>query len=113
MTVEPATRDDIAGYFGMMLPMSVRAYVVKDNNKIIAIGGVFKDSGKSYLFGEITDEMREKYPVALYKTARKILSKQTGEVIAMPQQGIDAAKRFLQRLGFKDTDGGLMSWHNY
>lgn len=110
MKIEPASRDDIAAYYGGPLPVSVRAFVAKDNDKTIAIGGVFRNDGRVVFFGDITDEMRKKYPVAMYKTARKIMSMQTVEVVSLPDKEVEASQRFLERLGFKQTDGDMMTW---
>lgn len=76
-----------------------------EDGRIIGIGGVaFLKDGQRLAFTELTDEAR-KYPVALHKTALKLLdvARQRGirRIVATADMAASpAAKRWLERLGF-------------
>lgn len=80
-----------------------------EDGKIIGIGGIaFLPDGQRLAFADLTDEARA-HPVALHKTALRILevAKQRGmrRIIATADLcASPAAQRWLKRLGFVEHD---------
>lgn len=80
-----------------------------EQGEIIGIGGIaFLPDGQRLAFAELTDEARQ-HPVALHKTALKILEvakkRNIRRIVATADMGASpAAKRWLERLGFIEHD---------
>jgi hypothetical protein len=111
LEVRPTRIEDFLALAGRAPPVRVKAYTAVDDGAVVALGGVaFCGNGVFRAFFEVRDEeTRRRYPVALFKTALRVLAevKAMGvpQVVACPQDGVDAAERFLLRLGFRPVDG--------
>ncbi len=107
--VRPSTLADLVAHCGQLPPVRVRAYTGLMDGEIIAIGGVaYLPNGAVLAFLDASDITREKAKLSLYKTAKKVVEdcKRRGvtQINAMPQVDIEAAERFLARLGFRLED---------
>lgn len=107
--VRPSTVRDIIEYSGDLPPFRVRAFTGLLNGKIIAIGGIaYLPNGAALAFLDANDEARVKAKLSLYKTAKRLVDECKARGIttinARASIDIEAAQRFLLRLGFKLTD---------
>lgn len=115
VTLAPATAADFADLAARSpnTPHVPRVQTIaiagKVDGRVIAIGGVcFLPNGQRQAFADIGDEAR-KYPLALHKAAlatialaKKYRIKQLTAVAAEP---LEAAERWLLRLGFQKEPG--------
>lgn len=104
-TIEWTKREDFEA-FGKTAPFRLIGLTGRnENGDIIGVGGVaFLPDGQRLAFAELTEEAR-RHPVALHKTALKILdvARKRGvrRIVATADMGASpAAKRWLERLGF-------------
>ena len=107
MTVEirPATPADIDAYAVEQSPYRVRAYTALVNGRIIGLGGVaYLPNGAVMAFLNINEDARS-YPVTLCKVAVRVIreahERGVKTINAVCDDKIEAAPRFLRRLGFK------------
>jgi hypothetical protein len=109
--VRPARLEDFLAFVGEAPPVRVKAYALLEDESVAAVGGVaFWPNGIVRGFLDIKDDaIRSRYPVSLFKAAKKLLGevKAMGapRIVAVPQEGVEAAERFLLRLGFVPVEG--------
>ena len=101
----PTTRADVESFVGESWPFRARAVTAHVGDKILAIGGIAILPGRQFVaFAHVSDEMRERYPVALHKAGIRglkiALDLNAKKVIAVPDKDVAAANRWLERLGF-------------
>ena len=97
----------------------MRAVTAHVGDRILAIGGIAILPNRQFAaFAHISDEMRERYPVALHKAGirgmRLALDLNAKKVMAIPDEDVPAANRWLERLGFTATEvkgERLYQWH--
>jgi hypothetical protein len=107
--VRPSTIQDLMAHCGDLPPYRLRAFTGLLDGQIIAIGGVaYLPNGAVLAFLDASEEVRSKGKLSLYKTAKRLVEecKARGVTMinAMQQVDIEAAERFLTRLGFKLSD---------
>lgn len=112
--IRPATPDDIFAFAKEQAPYRVRAYVGVEDGEIIGIGGVaYLPGGAVLAFLNITEQARRR-PVALMKVARRVIreARERGvkTINALCDDEIEAAGRFLNRLGFRHLGEGFYQW---
>lgn len=114
VVVRPVRPDDFAAFFDKPPPVRVRGYAGVDGDEVVAVGGIACcGNGVFQAFFDVKgDELRKQYPVTLYKAARRLLADARAmgipRVVAFPSPGVEAAERFLRRLGFAPLDDGPM-----
>ena len=101
----PCTRADVESFVGEEWPFRVRAVTAHVGDKILAIGGIAILPGRQFAaFAHVSDEMRERYPIALHKAGirgmRIALDLNAKSVLATADDDVPAAGRWLERLGF-------------
>lgn len=94
---------------GDLPPFRVRAYTGLLDGEVIAVGGVaYLPNGAALAFLDAADVTRERAKLSLYKTAKLVIEdcKRRGvtQINARPSLDIEAAERFLKRLGFHLVD---------
>lgn len=104
MTIRPSTPEDF-DLFAERLPYRVRAWTGEQDGKVLGIGGVYlAPDGTVGAWLQLLPGA-ERYPVTLHKTALRFLDdqKQRGvkTIVAMADDLIPSAERWLQRLGFE------------
>lgn len=109
MTISPTTPDDVAEFGHATPPYRIRAVTGRVDGKIVGIGGIaYLPDGTVAAFLEATDEAR-RHAVTLNREARKALSEaaKAGHrvVVALADSSIEAAPRWLKRLGFAPVEG--------
>lgn len=117
MNLRPATRDDFIAFAGQPPAMLTRAYVAEQAGQVLAVGGVYYDSGVAFAFCEIGDEMRA-HRKSIMRGARLVMDavvgKMTVPVYAICSRREANAPAFLARLGFEPAGmtglGELYRW---
>ena len=109
MTVTPTTPEDVLEFRQATPPYRIRAVTGRVDGRIVAIGGIaYLPDGGVLSFLEATDEAR-KYAVTLHREAKRSLSAaaRAGHrvVVAVCDYRIEAAPRWLKRLGFEPVEG--------
>lgn len=114
VVVRPVRPGDFDAFFEKPPPVRVRGYAGVDGDEVVAVGGIAccGDGVFQAFFDVKGDELRKRYPVTLYKAARRLLADARAmgipRVVAFPSPGVEAAERFLRRLGFAPLDDGPM-----
>ena len=106
--IVPATSAHVKALYEPAPGPSVRAFAALDGEEVIGVGGTYSSNGNVVAFLNATDKLRER-PVSLMKLARRMETLREGAVYATCDPAIEAAKRFLEHLGFSKIGGDL--WH--
>lgn len=114
MTIEvrPATPADIEAYAVEQSPYRVRALVGLVDGVIVAIGGVaYLPNGTVLAFMNLEQEARERAPVTMLRVAKQVVAdahaRGVAVINALCDESIEAAPRFLRRLGFREVGEGI------
>lgn len=105
MVISPTTPADVEEFKQQTPPYRIRAVTGRVDGRIVGIGGIaYLPDGTVAAFLEATDEAR-RHAVTLHREARKVLSEaaRAGHrmVVALADTSIEAAPRWLKRLGFE------------
>jgi hypothetical protein len=107
-----ATPEDWDFFYPEGRPFRARAMVLIDGEKPIGIGGfVFASSGLLF-FSDITEACK-KYPIAMIKLSKTLLSvasRYQCDIMAQQEPGSLTSPRFLSRLGFEQQQSGVWLW---
>lgn len=110
----PATLDDVESIIGRKPEWRVRGIAARLDGKAIGVGGaVYKPDGV-WAFVAMKPEAR-KYPVATHRAGLMAIKlfRELGlsRVVALAEDGIVPAERWLLRLGFKrNTEDGITTF---
>lgn len=104
VTIRPATADDFLEIDGKVPPVRAWALAGDVDGRCIGVGGIGSyPDGERVAFLRLRPEARN-YPVALYKVALRTIVKARADgyprLLALSDGGVEAAERFLLRLGF-------------
>ncbi len=110
MRIVPATAELLREYYGETPRLTLRAYVILDGEKPVAVGGFIRIA-HNYMavFSESKEDEREKHKVTAVKFAKMLMhiaDENRWKLFADPDCDIGTAKRFLERLGFRLNDAG-------
>lgn len=108
MIVRYATQQDIDAWFGADMPFSMRAAVLADGDRVLAIGGIGYAQGHMQLFSQVTDEARV-HRIALGRLAALVRSMITVPVLAIQDCTEPTSTRLLEWCGLRHVGGGV--WH--
>ena len=116
--IRPTTRADCEAFYGKALPYRIKAYTGLIDDEVVAIGGLgFPPEGPAIGFADLKDIARQwPYAVELHRFARKVIAeaKAAGvpRIVAKADTSIEAAARWLRRLGFEplNGEGTLFIW---
>lgn len=116
VTVRPATPADFAAMGIDKIYWRSRAMAGEIDGKVIGVGGfAYLQCGTVAAFGAFTDEAR-KAKVALHKAGLRLMQQvrdaKLKRVVALADCNIEAAERWLRRLGFRPviSHGGMTAW---
>lgn len=108
MIVRYATQRDLDTWFGNDMPFSMRAAVLVDCDRVLALGGIGYADGHMQLFSQVTDEARP-HKVALGRLASLVRSMIRGPVFAVQDCEEPTSRRLLEWCGLRDQGHGLWS----
>jgi len=116
--IRPTTRADCEAFYGKALPYRIKAYSGLIDGEVVAIGGLgFPPEGPAIGFADLKDIARQwPYAVELHRFARRVIAeaKAAGvpRIVAKADTSIEAAARWLERLGFEplNGEGTLFIW---
>ena len=97
--VRPANQKDVRDFHNGDPIYSFRGIVVLEDDKPIALAGIYGYAGKRIIFSELKDEAR-KYRKTTLKIAKEYLASVKGELYAFCSETETTAPRFLEHLGF-------------
>ena len=102
--LRPTVAADIAQVTSEPLPVRIRAITALIGDRVIGIGGIgYREDGVVIGFAVITEEFRRR-PVALHRAGIAMMKiiRDSGvvRVMALADENIAAAGRWLERLGF-------------
>ena len=102
--LRPTIPSDLAAVTHEPLPIRIRAITAVVGGRVLGLGGIgYRPDGVVIGFAVISDEFR-RYPTALHRAGltmmRVIREAGVDQVIALADENIPAADRWLERLGF-------------
>lgn len=103
--IRSATKADIVGFYGEMLPVSCRAIVLEIDDSPVMIAGVMHGS-TLIAFMDMRDRLRQS-PRELIKAIpayRDLLNSYTRTIMAKANENEGNAPRFLERVGFEPVE---------
>jgi len=108
VTIRPATTSDFEQLIGSPLPYRVRAFAVEEDGQLLGVGGfAYLPDGAIGAFIHQKPGAGRAHPVSIHKAGLRAMieARRLGfnRVVAMADPGLDAAERWLKRLGFKET----------
>lgn len=120
VVVRPAVVEDIPHFFDGPLPWRIKALTGFVDDEPIGIGGVaFPPGGGPLVFSSFKEKARA-YPIEMHRAGLRLMKELRDQgvhsVRATAEEGIPAAERWLQRLGFVPSDlieGQVVwTWHS-
>lgn len=106
MKVRHATQQDLEAWFGNDLPFSMRAAVLVDGDRVLALGGIGYADGHMQLFSQVTDEARP-HKMALGRLAALVKSMIRGPVLALQDCNEPTSRRLLEWCGLVEVSPGV------
>lgn len=105
--LRPTILSDLAQVTSETLPIRIRAITALTGERVLGIGGIgYRPDGVVIGFAAINEEFRH-YPVALHRAGLAMMRviRQSGvdQVIAIADDTVASAERWLERLGFSFT----------
>jgi hypothetical protein len=114
--IAPTTKADCEAFYGKELPYRIKAYTGFIDDEVVAIGGLgFPPEGPTIGFADMKETARQwPYAVELHRFARRVIkeAKEAGvpRIVASADTSIEAAERWLKRLGFEHLNGTIWVW---
>lgn len=115
-SIEPATRKDVEEITGKPLHVTVRAFVVKEDNEPLGLIGVHAYQTRLVLFSYIKPEVQKELKryrrvvIKAYRYIMDILEQQPLPVLSRAEEGLDGSDRLLLHMGFKPYQEGIYEW---
>jgi len=110
----PATEEMIVSFYGRIPYQTIRAIAGIRDGEVIGIGGYHVLHRRLFVFSDLKPEaMKEKK--AIVRAARKVLAmveKSGIPGVAIPDENIEGAERFLSRIGFEAQPSGVYEWRS-
>lgn len=111
MRVRPATRADLEPWFNGRIPMTMRAFVLEHDGRVLAAGGVGDERPGSYAFSKVAPGARELPGIkqALGRLAVKVrwLIREAGDVHADQDPDEPTAPALLAWCGMEEIAPGI------
>jgi RimJ/RimL family protein N-acetyltransferase len=114
--IAPTTKADCEAFYGQELPSRIKAYTGFIDDEVVAIGGLrFPPDGPPIAFADMKEEARQwPYVVELHRFALRVFkeAKASGvpRIIAKADASVEAAERWLKRLGFEPLTDDRTYW---
>src|SRR3990167_10019587 len=110
ITFAPATRADIAAFYGPDFKWTFRAFAARLGDETLGVGGIYYEGPHIIAFSSFKPEM-DNYPVAKVRGIKKIMSIiGDREVYAIASEQYPGSHELLKRLGFEHIGGRLFKW---
>lgn len=107
MIARYATEADLQQWYGPSgMPFSMRAAVLVDGDRVIAVGGIGWADGHMQLFCQVADEARP-HKLALGRLAALVRGMIRGPVFALQDCTESTSARLLQWCGLTELDTGV------
>ncbi len=105
MNVRYATEQDLSQWFGD-LPFSMRAAVLVDGDRVLAVGGIGYATGHMQIFSHVSDESRP-HKIALGRLAVMVRGMINGPVLALQDCAENTSARLLEWCGLEEIEPGV------
>lgn len=115
-TIRPATAADLLAWYGTPPAYTVTALVGELEGKVVAIGGVYRDTNAVVGIAGATQEMRQrkKDVIHMIRAVKELLQKYP-VVIAFADRNEPTADSFIRHLGFEyvrpTPQGEMFVWN--
>jgi hypothetical protein len=113
ISIRPARAGDIQDFFGSAVPETIRAFVAEYRGVPHCIAGIYLFHGKWIVFSDVKSLDLPK--MTIWRGANMLMEKLKSlnvPMTAIPDDGICGSERFLERMGFTKTQGGLYTWQS-
>ena len=107
--VDLADNKALKDYYGR-IPVTMKAWIVKDNDKVLGIFGIEYHKGFRVAFSE-AKEIRPKLIISMAWFLAKEISQCKTPVFAIRDKSISTADRFLKHIGFTPFNDEVYVWH--
>jgi RimJ/RimL family protein N-acetyltransferase len=114
--IAPTTKADCEAFYGREMPHRIKAYTGFIDDEVVCIGGLgFPPDSAPIAFADMKEAARQwPYAVELHRFARRVIkeAQESGvrRIIAKADPSIEAAERWLKRLGFEPLTPDRMYW---
>lgn len=116
-SIRPTTLADCEAFYGRELPYRIKAYTGLIDGEVVCIGGLGFPHDGTIAFADMKEAVRQwPYAVELHRFARRVIAEAkaagVNRIVARADASIEAAGRWLKRLGFEPltSDGTLWVW---
>jgi len=118
VNIVPATTELLTEYYGAPPPITMRAYVLMDEERPVGVAGfLFRSSKVRVIFSEAKPEVFEHHKLWVMKIGRlllKVADENNWTLVADPDKDIQSSGKFLEHLGFElDDRGEYVRWHSH
>lgn len=118
MKIVPATQELLTEYYGAPPPVTMRAFVLVEDDKPVAVAGfLYRATRERVIFSEARPEVfkhRKLWVMRLAKMLMKIADDNEWTLVADPDKDIQSASKFLEHLGFELQERGeYVRWHSH
>lgn len=115
ISIRKGNSSDIEEICGVSISSPSDLIVISDGDKTIGLCGLLQLNKGVFAFAEIGPELRKR-PLSIWRAAcalKKVMKSLGKEVFAVADYQEINADRFLCRIGFFKTIGGLYKWTPY
>tara|TARA_Y100000310_G_scaffold30952_1_gene29368 strand:- start:444 stop:794 length:351 start_codon:yes stop_codon:yes gene_type:complete len=105
----PATRADIAAFFGKTPDQTVRARVLERDGEIVGVAGYWMAGGMAVMFSDARGDIPK---LTIWREAKAMMQSMNIPALCIATEG---SEPFLERLGWRylgpSQDGGVYQWN--
>ncbi|GJD92935.1 hypothetical protein [Methylobacterium iners] len=114
VSIGPTTAEDVEVFLAEPPAWRIRAMTARIDGAPVAIGGLsYLPDGTVVAFLEGYAAVK-RYPVAVHKAVRQGLAdaarRGVRRIVTIADEGVEAAPRWLQRLGFREVSANVYVW---
>jgi hypothetical protein len=114
VSLVPATEEMIREFYGSNPPRTVRAIAGVRDGEVLGVGGYYILGRRVFVFSDIKPEaMKEKKAIVrATKIVLGMVRKSGIPGMAIADDGIEGAEKFLSRIGFEKQPSGVYEWQS-
>lgn len=101
--IKDASQHDVEAYYGHRPAYSMRGVVIREEDRLIGIAGIFSAQGRQYMFSEHKVDANH-YKRTLIRAARRVLQLAHGKVVYAIAANNITAPGMLEHFGFELID---------